>query len=89
MPVCPACARTIQIPKGKEVEAIYYTDGTVDIPVDIPLNLMGAIYMYAHQLGCSPEEAASKMVEKGLEIMSENDPKLKKKLKKKRKKNVK
>lgn len=44
--------RLIAVDENKEVESVHYTDGSVDMLVDMPKDVIGWLYSEAHLRGC-------------------------------------
>jgi hypothetical protein len=65
-------------PKEKRVESVHYTDGTVDMFLNIPTGILGQIYQAASAMGVSPEEFIQVALETELgkleEDLSEEQP---------------
>ena len=64
-------ARYVQVPTNKEISCIEYTDGTCDLMLDLPYDVIALIYQTAHEKDITADEAASQLVTKALEVYIE------------------
>lgn len=59
------------IPKDKEVSSIEYVDGTCDIFVELPNDVMHLVYGVAAEKNITAEEALSELVQEGIKHLTD------------------